>query len=308
LIEPACKRAGFVAARADHLPDRGLINEYVLDHLIRDAMVIADLTELNPNVFYEIGVRHILRRPCIHVIQEGEKIPFDISGIKTLIYPSWNPARVCDRLANLIRSEIAAPATLLPKRTADVLPILAVKPTREAAYEGAARILRATVPEPGFEHIDIISVFSEAELRYLQEKESEESWQLFFSALSGTIESRDWHVRHLWMVPSRSVLQMLIRKRLLAYNSPRSQIKARLLKNGPPQITPLIIGNSQVLLGFGRTGSHIGASLEITDPAATALSRDFFNVLWSDQRSIIVARGAKLAHPDISSLWKALSK
>lgn len=49
-----------------------------------DPMVVADLTGKNPNVFYELAIRHALRRPYVQVIQKGERIPFDVAGVRTI--------------------------------------------------------------------------------------------------------------------------------------------------------------------------------------------------------------------------------
>jgi hypothetical protein len=298
--------AGLTAARADHLPDRGNITEYVLEHVANAKLVIADLTELNPNVFYELGVRHVLKAPCIHLIEEKYSIPFDVASIRALKYSARNPARSMDDLTQLIHSEIANPAILLPQKISITIPTLTVLPTREAAYQGAARLLRSTSPNKGHEHIEILSVFNDSELPYLHGKESEQSWLVFFRALENKIKSQDWHIRHLWVVPSRSVLEILVRRRFEPFNTNRFQVKVRALKNGLPQITPLIVGDQHVLFGFGRLDSHIGACVHIRDNATTALTRDFFNVLWLDNHSINLKRKNKWLNTDLTALWTAL--
>ena len=52
---------------------------------MESPLVIADLTDSNPNVFYELAIRHAIRKPYIQVISEGQKIPFDLSGIRTIV-------------------------------------------------------------------------------------------------------------------------------------------------------------------------------------------------------------------------------
>ena len=47
-------------------------------------MVIADLTDTNPNVFYELAIRHAIRKPLVQIIKKGERIPFDVAGTRTI--------------------------------------------------------------------------------------------------------------------------------------------------------------------------------------------------------------------------------
>lgn len=53
---------------------------------MEDDLVVADLTEHNPNVFYELAIRHARRKPVIHIISEGEKIPFDVANSRTIYF------------------------------------------------------------------------------------------------------------------------------------------------------------------------------------------------------------------------------
>ena len=49
-------------------------------------MVIADLSEQNPNAFYELGYRTALGKPTIQIKSKGEPLPFDVSSIQTFDY------------------------------------------------------------------------------------------------------------------------------------------------------------------------------------------------------------------------------
>ncbi len=57
-------------------------------------MVIADLTTLNPNAFYEIGIRHTIQKPIIHVHLEGQRIPFDIAPFRSVKFSRKRPADI----------------------------------------------------------------------------------------------------------------------------------------------------------------------------------------------------------------------
>jgi hypothetical protein len=84
LLEPASDKCGYKAIRADHIREPGIITSQVIQHIIEDPIVIADLTGRNPNVFYELAIRHALRKPFVQIIQEGEEKPFDVAGIRTI--------------------------------------------------------------------------------------------------------------------------------------------------------------------------------------------------------------------------------
>jgi hypothetical protein len=54
----------------------------VIYNIDRADIVVADLTDGNPNVFYELGITHALGRPCVAVLQEGQPIQFDINAYR----------------------------------------------------------------------------------------------------------------------------------------------------------------------------------------------------------------------------------
>ncbi len=85
IVEPVLEKAGYErAVRADHITQPGVITTQVFSHLWNDELVIADLTGSNPNVFYELAVRHIRRKPFVHMIQAGQRIPFDVAPNRTI--------------------------------------------------------------------------------------------------------------------------------------------------------------------------------------------------------------------------------
>jgi hypothetical protein len=83
--------ARFRVTRADEIDDEGLITNQIIEHLIDDDLVIADLTGLNPNVFYEVAVRHAARKPIVHLITQGQEIPFDIANMRAVQYALDDP-------------------------------------------------------------------------------------------------------------------------------------------------------------------------------------------------------------------------
>lgn len=86
IITPACNQCDFEPVRVDKLHGSDSITETILNSLKEADLVIADLTDHNPNAFFEIGYRFSLGKNIINLCQKGTKIPFDIASIRTLDY------------------------------------------------------------------------------------------------------------------------------------------------------------------------------------------------------------------------------
>lgn len=84
IIAPAAEECGYEAIRADNISEPGLITSQVIQHVVTDPLVIADLTGRNPNVFYELALRHALKKPVVQIIQASEQIPFDVASTRTV--------------------------------------------------------------------------------------------------------------------------------------------------------------------------------------------------------------------------------
>jgi hypothetical protein len=85
IILPACERFGIVPLRADLIARMGEIPEQVFVALRDRDLVIADLTNANPNVMYELALRHSTGR-CVILISEYGKLPFDVSWVRTIVF------------------------------------------------------------------------------------------------------------------------------------------------------------------------------------------------------------------------------
>ena len=84
IIKPIVQEFGYHPIRADHINESGMITNQIIDYIIDSALVIADLTDSNPNVFYELAIRHIVEKPYIQMMKSDQPIPFDISGMRTI--------------------------------------------------------------------------------------------------------------------------------------------------------------------------------------------------------------------------------
>ena len=66
-------------------------------------MAIADLTGENPNVFYELALRHAWQKPVVQIIALGQQLPFDIRDVNTVEYDVDDPNSWKDAQKRLIR-------------------------------------------------------------------------------------------------------------------------------------------------------------------------------------------------------------
>ncbi len=107
IIKPVCEDCDFEPIRVDKLNDANSITQTIIDHLEKSELVIADITEHNPNVFYEMGYRARTKKPIIHLKSKGENLPFDITTIRTLEYDLTdldNVEQIKERLIKTIES------------------------------------------------------------------------------------------------------------------------------------------------------------------------------------------------------------
>lgn len=86
IIGPVCEKYGYSVIRADKMPNSGLITKAIIEQIIKADIVIADLTGNNPNVFYELAIRHSYRKPAIQMVRGEIQIPFDIANMRTISY------------------------------------------------------------------------------------------------------------------------------------------------------------------------------------------------------------------------------
>jgi tetratricopeptide (TPR) repeat protein len=87
IIGPAVEQAGLEPVRADEEKIGGTIHKPMFERLMLCHYAVADITGANPNVFYELGIRHALRpRSTVLLFVEGTVMPFDIALVRGIAY------------------------------------------------------------------------------------------------------------------------------------------------------------------------------------------------------------------------------
>lgn len=121
IISPACKENGFEPIRSDKSYAVDKIDQTIITHLETVDLVIADLSDHNPNAFFELGYRTALKKPLIHIAAEGENLPFDVAGIRTIFYDLSDPDkleecrnRLSETINTLYIEDIPDSDTVLP--------------------------------------------------------------------------------------------------------------------------------------------------------------------------------------------------
>lgn len=88
IFKPAVEKnsIGFDVIRADDLNRTGSFVKDILENIALSYLVIVDMTNQNPNVFYELGIRHTISNRTILVAQSIDDIPSDLREYRTIIY------------------------------------------------------------------------------------------------------------------------------------------------------------------------------------------------------------------------------
>jgi hypothetical protein len=86
LIRPAVEQFGLTVLRADEIYSPGSITEQIRTAIQQARLCIADLSDRNPNVLYEVGIAHTSGKPTVLLTKDIEDIPFDLRTIRVIVY------------------------------------------------------------------------------------------------------------------------------------------------------------------------------------------------------------------------------
>ncbi len=103
-IKNALTESGFICNRADDISGGMPIINKILNEILKSQYIIADLTNCNPNVFYELGISHSFKDigNVIMLKRKGSKSPFDISHLTYIEYDQNNLIFLASRILESI--------------------------------------------------------------------------------------------------------------------------------------------------------------------------------------------------------------
>lgn len=111
-IKDAVEGLGITCVRCDEIGEAGWIHSKMFKHIYAAEVAVVDITALNPNVFYELGVRHVMKKNVTVLIrQEGTRAPFNIQGFNIIEYKPQDPENLkaaAAKIQELIRNGLAS--------------------------------------------------------------------------------------------------------------------------------------------------------------------------------------------------------
>jgi hypothetical protein len=114
IYEPAIVKAGLKPVRADaDIFATGKIMDQVWAGINAAKVLVAELTSRNPNVFYELGIAHALKKPVVLISANEEDVPFDVRHIRVIYYDTTDPfwgEKLLSKVAENIASALTNPA------------------------------------------------------------------------------------------------------------------------------------------------------------------------------------------------------
>lgn len=117
VFKPALHELQMNAERADDFYQPGSLLALLRSQIKSADVILADLTDRNPNVFYELGLAHESQIPVVMLTQNIQDVPSDILGVRLIEYdpldPEWIPTVKSD-IQKAVKEVLADPKTGIP--------------------------------------------------------------------------------------------------------------------------------------------------------------------------------------------------
>lgn len=112
-VKPTVEKCGMRCIRADDIYDVSGVMQSIWEAMNRSRVIIAEMTNRNPNVFYELGIAHTLGKPVVMITQSMGDIPFDLKHLRCIEY-KYKPRaieRFQDTLVRTLTTVLETPVT-----------------------------------------------------------------------------------------------------------------------------------------------------------------------------------------------------
>lgn len=133
--------------RADKMGRPGIITVQIVQQIFDAELVVADLTDRNPNVFYELAIRHAVRKPAIHIVSRGDQdVPFDVQDMRFVPYDLADPdilEEAREKLSDAVEAIEQDKPVITPVQIAQILRSLDEGENRDAQIRALFESLNA---------------------------------------------------------------------------------------------------------------------------------------------------------------------
>jgi tetratricopeptide (TPR) repeat protein len=151
VIRPAVQELDIECRRLDEFAPGAIWHKTLFTALISSDVMIADVSTQNANVFYELGIRHALKRGRTLLISAGGRVPSNISYVQTLFYRPDSSGRLTGEAATTFRQALQGLIRQSQRTAISDSPIYEFFPDLEVAVppELESQVRRRRTPPPG---------------------------------------------------------------------------------------------------------------------------------------------------------------
>jgi hypothetical protein len=133
--------------RADKMGRPGIITVQIVQQIFDAELVVADLTDRNPNVYYELAIRHAVQKPAIHIVSRGDQdVPFDVQDMRFVPYDLADPDALDEargKLRDAVQAIEQGEPVVTPVRIAQILRSLDASENRDVQFRALFESLNA---------------------------------------------------------------------------------------------------------------------------------------------------------------------
>jgi len=117
IIKPAIGSANLEVKRGDSLFTPTPIMGDVWQMVQEAKVLVAELTEKNANVFYELGLAHAIGKSVVLISETMDDVPFDLQQLRVILYDKDDPAwgnKLKTSLTNALQETVGSPVDAVP--------------------------------------------------------------------------------------------------------------------------------------------------------------------------------------------------
>lgn len=127
LLKPAIIAAGYMPVRADDTVKTDYIVVGIIQNIVESAMVLCDFSARNPNVMYELGIRHAFNKPVVLIRDKKTDKIFDIQGLRYTEYDESLRIDSVNKDIGKITSTISETAAITGKDMNSIVQLAGIK-------------------------------------------------------------------------------------------------------------------------------------------------------------------------------------